>query len=270
MKYLLESQYGVENLQAELADSWTGLKNISSIETKYNPMLDFINEPIFEKHPGLFETYALRRPEYLSYLCMATMGIELPPIQQVLLSEIWNHSFPLLCFGRGCGKSSILALYSLLRCALIPGTKVVLAGAAFRQSKAIFNYCEDLWAKSPILRSMFKKAKPTHSLDMWEFHLDESVIMAIPIGHNGDKVRGLRASVIIADEIASHDPQILEEVIFGFGSVKANPMNSYKYAARLARITELGLDKSFLGAESITASSDENQAIIAGTVYGEF
>lgn len=270
MKYLLKSRIGIDNIEAELEDSWLGLKGLSSLEVRHNPLLEPYDDVIFEKHPGLFEANILRRPEYLAYFAMLALEIELPPIQQVLLSQIWNHSFPLLCFGRGCGKSSILALYSLIRCILIPGTKIVLAGAAFRQSKAIFTYAETLWKQSPVIRSMVKQPRISHGLDMWEFHLDESVIMAIPIGPNGDKVRGLRASCIIADEIASHDPQILEEVIFGFGSVKANPMESYKLAARKTRIQELGMTLDILGGASEPISADENQAIIAGTASYHF
>ena len=73
MKFLLESRIGVENRDAELEDSWLNLKDISSLELDYNPMLDSINNEIFEKNPGLFEIYTLRRPEYLSYFAMLAL-----------------------------------------------------------------------------------------------------------------------------------------------------------------------------------------------------
>ena len=40
---------------------------------------------------------------------------------------------------RGFGKSFLLSVYCLLKCTLIPGTKIVIVGAAFRQSKVSLN-----------------------------------------------------------------------------------------------------------------------------------
>ena len=48
----------------------------------------------------------------------------------------------------------MLAVYAMLKCALCPGTKVVIVGAAFRQSKVIFEYMETIWRNAPILRSV--------------------------------------------------------------------------------------------------------------------
>lgn len=267
MKYLLNSQIGHPDEPSQEFDSWLGLHDIASINIEYNPLLAPIDDVIFEKHPGLFEANMLRNIDYLSYFTMLATEVELPPIQQVILRQIWTHAFPMLCFSRGASKSYTLGLYALIRCVLVPGSKIVVAGSVFRQSKGIFTYCEQIWKKSPILRSMVKDSRIKFGLDMWEFHLGDSCILAIPIG-NGEKVRGLRATTVIADEFAAHNPRIVEEVLSGFAAVKADPMTSYKEASRIKVLQEKGRDTRLQELE--LSAQIGNQTIISGTADYHF
>jgi hypothetical protein len=47
------------------------------------------------------------------------------------------------------GKSFMLALYAMLRALFHQGSKIVIVGAAFRQAKVVFDYCEELWENGP-------------------------------------------------------------------------------------------------------------------------
>ena len=78
--------------------------------------------------------------EYFSFLCKYVFNITILPSQALMLCEMWNRKFPMLIASRGFGKSFILSLYSLIRALLLPERKVVVVGAAFRQSKVLFEY----------------------------------------------------------------------------------------------------------------------------------
>ena len=53
----------------------------------------------------------------------------------------------MLIASRGFGKSFILSLYAMIRALLIPERKVVVVGAAFRQSR----FCSSTWKLSGIM-----------------------------------------------------------------------------------------------------------------------
>ena len=88
----------------------------------------------------------MRNPEYFPFTCKLLLGVDIMPFQHVILRELWKRPFPMLIGSRGLGKSYILALYSLLRLTFTQGCKVAVIGAAFRQSKVIFEYMEKFWA----------------------------------------------------------------------------------------------------------------------------
>ena len=143
---------------------------------------------------------------------------------------------------RGFGKSFMLAVYSMLKAILCPNHKVIVTGAAFRQSKVIYEYCANIWVNAPILRDICGGGKdgPKSGVDRCIVRMNGSTIMAIPIG-NGDKIIGLRANTIVADEFDSMNPDIYEIVIAGFAAVSASPAINVKEAARRKALQELGV-----------------------------
>ena len=103
-----------------------------------------------------------------------------------------------------------LALYSLLRAIFLPGRKIVIVGAGFRQSKLVFDYIETIWNNSPLLRDFVGNLsvnRPTHGTDTCKFTLGESTILAIPVG-SGDKIRGIRC--VSSDTIIQTDIGLIE------------------------------------------------------------
>ena len=171
---------------------------------------------------------------------------------------------------RGAGKTWILALYSLLRAFFMQGCKVIVIGAAFRQSKLLFEYMETFYKNSPIFRNIVGAGKgqgPKRDIDRCTFYVGQSEIIAIPLG-DGSKIRGLRANYIIADEFASIPQEIFEVVIKGFGAVSANPADKVKEYAQIQKLKELGMYEE---ADEIEGELGfGNQTIIAGTAYYAF
>jgi hypothetical protein len=151
----------------------------------------------------------MRNPEYFPFTCKLLLGVDIMPFQHVILRELWKRPFPMLIGSRGLGKSYILALYSLLRLTFTQGCKVAVIGAAFRQSKVIFEYMEKFWADGALLRDLCGSGKgragreqgPRRDIDRCEMIVGESAGIALPMG-NGEKIRGQRANYIICDEYA--------------------------------------------------------------------
>jgi hypothetical protein len=252
-----------EFLDAELA--WLGLPNVSDLQVK-NPLgvLD-------TKDPYLLATNYIEvvtNPAYLHGFVKRILGIQLLPIQVCILQELWTRTFPMYIATRGFGKSFMLALYALLRALLTPRSKIVLTGAGFRQAKLIFEYIERFWNESPILRDICNKdSGPSKDADRWYFRINDSIIVAIPLG-DGSKIRGLRANIIIADEFNSIRPDIYETVVSGFASVSMTPIDNVQKAAKRKYLKKHGLWTE--EQETLYSQQMGNQSIISGTAGFDF
>lgn len=249
------------NYQRIIDNAWLGIDVDES--TLFNPLDNM--PPEFEDDPHLYVLWLMQQPEYFSFLCKEVMNVQLLPVQQLMLQEMWTRRFPMLIASRGFGKSFMLALYSLMRILLLPGRKVVIVGAAFRQSKVIFNYMESIWYNAPLLRDLCGQgAGPRHEPDMFRFHIGDSVALALPIG-DGSRIRGQRANDIIADEFAAQSKEVFENVIAGFAAVKSSPVESVKDTAARHWSNIFGLAPP----DELDISAD-NQIILSGTAYYDF
>lgn len=246
-------------------DAWLGLGDLSKIVVSENLMIHRDKKDI--ENPDLHLIKLLRNPKYIGFTCKLLFDIELHPIQMAIIQEFWIRPFPMYIASRGWGKSFLLALYCVLRMSFFPGTKIVVVGAAFRQSKIIFEYMETIWRNSAILRSIFNGNDdgPRRDVDRCTIRLGDSWTVAIPMG-DGSKIRGLRAHIIIADEFASISPDIYETVVSGFAAVSASPIQNVKEQAKKAAMIQAGLWNEEL--EQLNTKMG-NQAIISGTAdYG--
>jgi hypothetical protein len=250
----------------DFEDAWLGLGDLNQIIIPKNPMIHRTEKEI--ENPDLHLLRLLRSPKYIGSMVKLLLNIELHPIQIAIIQEFWIRAFPMYIASRGWGKSFLLALYCVLRCAFFPGTKIVVVGAAFRQSKIIFEYMETIWRNSPILRSIFNGNDdgPRRDVDRCTMRLGDSWTIAIPMG-DGSKIRGLRAHIIIADEFASISPDIYETVVSGFAAVSASPIQNVKEEAKKQAMINAGLWNEELEALDYKMG---NQAIISGTADYEF
>lgn len=243
-------------------DAWLQLGNLDGVE---------INNPLIGRHkddieqPGLLEVRLMRNPDYLSFAAKVLLDIDLLPGQALILEELWNRPFPMYIGSRGYGKTFLLAVLAMLKCALIPNMKVVGVGAAFRQAKFIFEYMESIWNNAPVLKSVCDgNSGPKVNADRCSILINDSVARFVPLG-DGQKIRGMRARLILADEFASINPAIYETVIGGFASVSARPVEGVKERARQKAIKGQYKDYS-----PNKASYLSNQSIISGTADYDF
>ena len=211
--------------------------------------------------------WLLQRPEYFSFVCKQIFSIEILPMQALILKEMWHRKFPMLIGSRGLGKSFLLSLYAMLRAFFMPARKIVVVGAAFRQSKVLFEYMETIWQNSPILRDMTSNnSGPRRDVDRCIMRINDSTITCLPLG-DGSKIRGQRANDILADEFASIPREIFENVVAGFAAVSSSPIENVKRIASQKKAKEMGRD-SIENKEPLEHMT--NQIIISGTAYYDF
>lgn len=252
------------NNASKIEDAWLGIEVDES--ELFNPM-DFIVSGA--NRDDLLERIAwlMVRPEYFSFVCKYILNIELLPFQSLILYEVWNRKFPMLIGSRGMGKSFILSVYPLLRALFMPRRKIVVVGAAFRQSKVLFEYMDTIWKNAPILRDLCgTNSGPRRDVDRCVMHINESTITCLPLG-DGSKIRGQRANDIIADEFASIPRDIFENVVAGFAAVSASPSEKVRNKAKRRKSRELGIDA---GERSDSLIEKSNQIILSGTAYYDF
>ncbi len=234
-------------------------------EPAYNP-LDILRTDDnleFEKKIA----WLLSQPEYFAFLCKHILNVDILPFQNVVLQELWVRKYPMLIGSRGSSKSFMLALYSLMRALIMPNRRILVAGAAFRQSKFIHEYMETIWKNAPVLRDLVDQdSGPTRSPDMCRFTINGSTITCIPIG-TGEKIRGYRCQDLLIEEFSSHSREIFETVIAGFGNVSAAPADVVRRIASEEMARERGIDLSQLGASDLAMG---NQIILCGTAFYDF
>jgi len=188
--------------------------------------------------------------------------LELLPFQMVMLDMLWKKKFPMVLACRGAGKTFMLAVYCLLRAILVPGSRIVICGAGFRQAKLVFKYIHTLYKASPIIQECCDK-RPTYASDEAYLDIGLSRISAIPIG-DGEKVRGMRATVLILDEFASIPEEIFEVVLAPFTAVHADPARRVKITGFANRLKELGASQRVIDA-ILNTLDHGNQIVISGT-----
>lgn len=164
-------------------------------------------------------------------------------------------------------NSFMMSVYALLRILLMENRKVMLAGAAFRQSKVIFDYMEAIYYNSPVLKDIAGNKPIRHDTDMYTFAIGNCTCKAIPIG-DGSKIRGQRSNDLLVDEFSSLPQAIFENVLAGFAAVKSHPIDHVKQYASDKLAKELGIyEPPELGDENVML---DNQIIISGTAYYDF
>lgn len=227
----------------------------------FNPM-DFVFKDTDEDKILDRLIYVMSQPEYFYFTCKYVLNIELLPMQMVFLKQLWTKKYPMLIAARGASKSYTLAVYALLRALLLPGRKVIVVGAAFRQSKVIFKYMEDIWLNAPILRDICdNRSGPQKQTDSFDMLINNSIIKCLPLG-DGEKIRGQRAHDILSDEMASIPRDIFERVVVGFTTVSANPVENVKMRAKRAIQKKTEKESKNLWIE--------NQIVFSGTAYYDF
>jgi hypothetical protein len=257
----------MNDIEKSLKDAWLNLEVDES--SLFNP-LDYIYNMVGDDKTKIIDSLAwlMTRPEYFSFVCKYIFNIEISPPQALILFDMWNRKFPMLVGSRGFGKSFLLSLYCMLRAFFLPERKIVVVGAAFRQSKVLFEYAENIWRNAPILRDLCDQSSgTTRDVDRCTVRINRGIITFLPLG-DGQKIRGQRANDIVADEFASIPREIFENVVAGFAAVASSPIEKVKAKAREKKAKQLGIQLEAI--DDNTEFYRSNQIILSGTAYYDF
>ena len=244
-----------------LQDAWLDID--VDEDSLFNPLSVLSSEDMDDFQLRL--AWFLSNPEYFTFIVKNIFNIDLLPVQALMLKELWTRKFPMLIASRGFGKSFILSLYAMMRAVLLPPRKIVIVGAAFRQSKVLFEYMETIYKNAPLLRDMFT-CTPRRDVDRCQMTIGDSTVVCLPLG-DGSKIRGQRANDIIADEFASIPREIFENVVAGFAAVSSSPIENVKRIATKKKAIELGNE---IEEEEEVLTNISNQIILSGTAYYDF
>lgn len=202
------SNLSQKDFDKKLAEAYLGvLVNDSTLFNPLHVVPNVANDKFAE-----FVMYLMSQPEYFYFILKYIFQIDSFPQQCLILKELFNHRFPLLIASRGASKSFSLALYMLIRMMIVPETKCVITSAGFRQAKVVFDYMENIWKKSDMLKNCFKGANngPKHGTDVWTFRLGDSITYALPVGPDGSKVRGYRANCVGENTLVQTDKGLVK------------------------------------------------------------
>ncbi len=150
-------------------------------------------------------------------------GIELLPIQEVVLKSMFLRDTGLIVGGRGFSKTFIISIFSLFYPIFFPDSKTCLISANFRSSRRILEYCDKVLNSHKA--KLLKRCFPTdlrRSNDVFKFTLpNHSEVFALPLS-NGEGLRGTRANCVCVDEGLLITKEIQEFVIRPFLTAKLN------------------------------------------------
>lgn len=150
----------------------------------------------------------------LGFTADLALGLTLESYQELTLNSFFNRNYCMLIWGRGCAKSFCAAIYCILKCMFEPGTKVLIASINFRTSRRVFNEIEKFLSspQAALARQCFGLKSKRN--DQYEWQVNDGSITAIPL--TGEKIRGIRANVLILDEFLLLPPDIIDNVLIPF------------------------------------------------------
>lgn len=141
-------------------------------------------------------------------------GFKMTPHQEIALKAFFLRNYSMCVWGRGASKSTMAAVACFFLPIFEPNTNIVIAGPTFRTARNIFSYMEKM-EKSPeaILLKQCLGIKSKRN-DLFEWEINGGSVRAIPL--NGEKIRGLRANVLILDEFLLLSEDIIKNVLMPF------------------------------------------------------
>lgn len=155
--------------------------------------------------------YYRKRPDVF---CEEVLEIKLNIYQKIMMRAFFSRSFHVWVMSRGLGKTWLGVLCIVVYCLLYPNTKAGIIAPSFRQAKNALQekYKGELCEKSPFLAQEEKSFACSLQKARVEFY-NGSWIEAYPIGNDGSKIRGARLHVVLIDESAYLNRELIDKVI---------------------------------------------------------
>ena len=150
-------------------------------------------------------------------------GMEMFPMQEIILKGWMRSNYSLGVMGRGCGKSYMGAMFCLFWALFNPRCRIVIISFAFRASRRILEQIETFVTedKNGLLKNCFPRDMNKKN-DEWKWVLPNGAsILCVPLG-DGKKLRGIRAETVLCDERNFLPGNVLTEIVQPFLTANNN------------------------------------------------
>lgn len=127
-------------------------------------------------------------------------------------AEFMDNPSDRKCFvsGRQVGKSRTCAWLALHRAVTHPNETVLITADALRQSSELFSQIRSEMSQAGFSDDQWGVDRDTQTIVEFD---NDSRILCLPTGRNGNKIRGYTADYIIVDEAAFIEDKIFEDVL---------------------------------------------------------
>lgn len=160
----------------------------------------------------MMETVAWRAGYYREnpqIFCEEVLDIHLKTFQKIVLYEMMHNDNSMFISSRGLGKTYLVALFSVVKSILYPGSKIVITSATTKQAKeVILKITTDLMLKSSMLRSEISK----YSISINDTYMEFKNGSWMRVYVASENARGARANLLIVDESRLIPQRIIDQV----------------------------------------------------------
>lgn len=165
-----------------------------------------------------------------SYFIEHYLGIALFPYQRYWINLIAHSTDFLGIASRASAKSWIIAVYTMAKCILYPGTKTVLASSTKAQAGLIISaHCLQLANDHPNVLREIKPNGIVTNANKWQVSFKNGSVITVVI--SGEGGRGNRSNVLVLEERRLIPTEIIDSILRPFAvSRKAPYMMLQKYA----------------------------------------
>lgn len=178
------------------------------------------------------------------------LGIKLKLFQKILIWAMMVYDAFYFVAARGIGKTYLVALFSVVRCILYPGTKIVCCSYTFKQGKEIIlKITDDFMQKSALLRNEVSKTS-TGQNDCFVYFKNGSWIRVVVAGESS---RGARSNILIIDESRLVPQKIVDTILRPMNAAPRQPgfLNKPEYAHLKEMNKEMYLSSAFFAASEM-------------------
>ena len=178
------------------------------------------------------------------------LGIKLKLFQKILIWAMMVYDAFYFVAARGIGKTYLVALFSVVRCILYPGTKIVCCSYTFKQGKEIIlKITDDFMQKSALLRNEVSKTS-TGQNDCFVYFKNGSWIRVVVAGESS---RGARSNILIIDESRLVPQKIVDTILRPMNAAPRQPgfLNKPEYTHLKEMNKEMYLSSAFFAASEM-------------------
>ena len=176
-----------------------------------------------DKTNQIMNTVAERCAYYRSNpqrFCLDFLNIKLKLFQKILIWAMMHYDAFYFVAARSLGKTYLVALFSVCRCILYPGTKIVACSYTFKQGKEIIlKITDDFMQHSALLRNEISKTS-TGQNDCFVYFKNGSYIRVVVAGESS---RGARSNILLIDESRLVPQKIVDTILMPMNGTPRQP-----------------------------------------------